>query len=136
MNKKLKLDEGILFLAFRYAIGRTTYVVSEVVETVIEQWDFVSKQFKELIIKEIKQELSSNDMMMDMDVRDWTKILNLPVEKLEEVTICIPFTYTLGEEGYHSGIVLNTIEDCMTEVRAEVKSGTLTEDELFLELKE
>lgn len=85
MNKKLKLDESILFLAFRYAIGRTTYVVSEVVETVIEQWDFVSKQFKELIIKEIKQELSSNDMMMDMDVRDWTKILNLPVTSYQKI---------------------------------------------------
>lgn len=136
MSKKLKLDESILFMAFRYALGRATYVVSEVVETIIEQWNFLSNQFKELVIKEIKQELSSNDTMMGMDVREWTKILNLPVESLKEVTIYIPFTYTLGEEGYHSGIVLNTIEDCMTEVRAEVESGTLTENELFLELKE
>jgi hypothetical protein len=52
----------------------------------------------------------------------------------QEVTINIPFTYTIGEMGYHSGKVLETIEDCENEVRAEIEAGVLNEDEVFLEV--
>jgi hypothetical protein len=61
----------------------------------------------------------------------------LPKAELEvgdEVTINIPFTYEIGDEGYHSGKDLNTIEDCMDEVRAEIEAGVLNEDEVFLEV--
>lgn len=49
-----------------------------------------------------------------------------------EVTINIPFTYQIGDEGYHSGKELNTIEDCMDEVRAEIEAGVLIEGEVML----
>ena len=52
----------------------------------------------------------------------------------QEVTINIPFTYTIGEMGYHSGKVLETIEDCENEVRAEIEAGVLNEDEVMLEV--
>ena len=52
----------------------------------------------------------------------------------QEVTINIPFTYTIGEIGYHSGKVLETIEDCENEVRAEIEAGVLNEDEVMLEV--
>ena len=52
----------------------------------------------------------------------------------QEVTINIPFTYTIGEMGYHSGKVLETIEDCENEVRAEIEAGVLNEDAVFLEV--
>ena len=41
----------------------------------------------------------------------------------QEVTINIPFTYTLGEEGTFSGKILETVEDCMEEVLAELEHG-------------
>lgn len=41
----------------------------------------------------------------------------------ENVTVNIPFTYTIGEEGPVTGKVLRTIEDCENEVRAEVEAG-------------
>ncbi len=59
--------------------------------------------------------------------------------KLKEgqtVTINIPFTYTIGEEGYHSGKVLETIEDCKNEVLAEIEAGVLSESEVFMEVVE
>jgi len=56
------------------------------------------------------------------------------LKKGTEVTINIPFTYTIGEEGYHSGKVLKTIEDCENEVRAEIEAGVLNETEVFLEV--
>lgn len=52
----------------------------------------------------------------------------------QEVTINIPFVYTIGDIGYHSGKVLETIEDCENEVRAEIEAGVLNEDEVMLEV--
>ena len=44
-------------------------------------------------------------------------------EKLQHgtrVEVTIPFLYTIGEEGPATGKVLETIEDCENEVRAEL----------------
>ena len=54
----------------------------------------------------------------------------------QEVTINIPFTYTIGEVGFHSGQTLLTIEDCKNGVFAEIEAGVLTDDEPFLEVGE
>ena len=59
---------------------------------------------------------------------------NLKLKKGQEVTINIPFTYTIGEEGCHTGNVLETIEDCKNEVLAEIESGVLNEGEVYLEV--
>jgi len=56
--------------------------------------------------------------------------------KLEDgadVTINIPFNYTIGDMGYHTGKILETIEDCKDEVRAEIEAGVLNEDKVFME---
>jgi hypothetical protein len=52
----------------------------------------------------------------------------------QTVTINIPFTYTIGDEGFHSGKVLKTVEDCKDEVLAEIQAGVLDEGEVFLEV--
>lgn len=54
--------------------------------------------------------------------------------KLQEgqtVTILIPFTYTIGEEGPSTGNELKTIQDCMDEVRSEVEAGMDTANMLM-----
>ena len=56
------------------------------------------------------------------------------LEKGQQITINIPFTYTIGEDGYHSGKVLKTIEDCENEVRAEIEDGVLNDAEVMLEI--
>jgi len=53
----------------------------------------------------------------------------------QEVTINIPFTYTIGEKGYYSGELLKTIQDCMNEVRAEIDNGNL-EGYVFMKVGE
>jgi hypothetical protein len=50
----------------------------------------------------------------------------------QEVTINIPFAYTIGEMGFYSGKILETIEDCKNEVLAEIEAGVLNENEIFL----
>ena len=41
----------------------------------------------------------------------------------QEVTINVPFTYTIGEEGPVTGKVLETIQDCKDEAEAELLNG-------------
>jgi hypothetical protein len=43
--------------------------------------------------------------------------------KGQEVTINVPFTYTIGDEGFRTGKILETIEDCKAEVQAELDEG-------------
>jgi hypothetical protein len=50
----------------------------------------------------------------------------------EEVTINIPFTYSIGDMGYYTGKILTTIEDCKAEVLAEIGAGVLNDNEVFL----
>jgi len=57
---------------------------------------------------------------------------NLKLQEGQEVTINIPFTYTIGETGYHSGRDLNTIEDCKNEVQAEIDNDVIKENEILM----
>jgi len=43
----------------------------------------------------------------------------------EEVHLSIPFLYTIGEVGFYSGKLLETIEDCEQEIIAEIDFGNL-----------
>jgi uncharacterized membrane protein len=54
----------------------------------------------------------------------------LKLVKGQEVTINVPFTYTIGEEGAVTGNVLETIEDCKAEVLAEFERGF--DDEVYM----
>lgn len=70
-------NETILICAFRYALGRKTYIVSHVVEDIINNWDQLSDFFKEKVKKEIREhkEMFGN-LGDDCDEEEWNKILN------------------------------------------------------------
>lgn len=51
----------------------------------------------------------------------------------QEVTINLPFTYTIGEEGFRTDKVLKTVQDCKDEAIAEIESGVLFETEPYFE---
>ena len=55
------------------------------------------------------------------------------LEEGQDITINIPFSYTIGEEGATTGKVLETIEDCMDEVRAELDAGNINGTDVLLE---
>ena len=50
----------------------------------------------------------------------------------EEVTINVPFTYSIGEVGTYSNKVLETVEDCMNEVREEIDAGVLNSTNVMM----
>lgn len=58
----------------------------------------------------------------------------LKLEEGQEVTINIPFIFTIGEEGYYTGKVLETVEDCKNEVLAELDAGIINSIDVMLEV--
>lgn len=71
-----KLESSIAFYAFRYCLGRKTYAVLDCVEYLLLNWDFLEERDKSLIVKEIQEAIRNKQAGMDMDVEQWSRILD------------------------------------------------------------
>ncbi len=78
MNK-ITVKPEILIYSFRYALGRMTYCVNDVVEALKNNWEHLDKRDKELILKEVKIAIYNNNIGMNMDKKLWEDILKLEV---------------------------------------------------------
>ena len=56
----------------------------------------------------------------------------LKLKEGQEVTINVPFTFTIGEVGTYTNKVLETIDDCKEEVLAEIENGGLESGEVYM----
>lgn len=70
-------QKNLIFCAFRYCLGRKTYVVSDMVECLIEDWCELDKSMQVKIKLEIKSAILIDRAGMDMDIKEWEKILKL-----------------------------------------------------------
>ena len=52
-NEPLTDYQLVLICAFRYALGRRTYVVSSVVKAIHQEWGMLQESDKELMVREI-----------------------------------------------------------------------------------
>jgi len=77
MKNTYEVTEDIIFYAFRYALGRMTYSVNDVATCIIENWNLLTKNTKDLIIKEIKQAITENRAGMECDINRWKDVLKL-----------------------------------------------------------
>ena len=73
----IKLEDEILFLAFRYALGRKTSVTFTVSDAIIKNWEVLSIHFQYLIQKEIAVAINEGRAGMQMDIEQWERILKL-----------------------------------------------------------
>ena len=73
---KFKNPRLVLIAAFRYALGRSTYMPSVIVEEIKLNWDSMSEQDKNQIKDDIEHAIRHNMAGMDCDVREWEKLLN------------------------------------------------------------
>jgi len=69
------VDESILFYAFRYALGRKTYAVQDVVENILNNWDNITTHTKTFMKKEIEEAIHEDRAGMSIDIVSWEKIL-------------------------------------------------------------
>ena len=81
--KDIQLDFGdvnqdiILFCAFRYALGRSTYVVGTISDIIIANWDHMTPLRRQLYKNEIREAITHNKCGWECDVKDWNRILEL-----------------------------------------------------------
>lgn len=72
------MQEDVLVYAFRYALGRMTYAVSDMQKLIMESWPNLSPLTKEVIKKDIVQYREFHGQIgMDMDHQGWLKILEM-----------------------------------------------------------
>ncbi len=78
MEPHIELPKHFLIYAFRYALGRKTYAVSDVCDEIKKYWNVLAPHKKSLIRKEIKEhERLYGDLGHDCDRKNWYEILEL-----------------------------------------------------------
>lgn len=79
------LDKEITILcALRYALGRKTYVVSAVINTIINDWRYLSQNSQSVIMEEITEAIEKNLAGNEADITDWKRITSYLTIKEEE----------------------------------------------------
>ena len=73
----IKVSELTLLASFRYALGRQTYIVPEVVENILANWQVLSQNAKDTIKAEIKETIENSIIGHDLDKESWNKIIEL-----------------------------------------------------------
>ena len=79
-------DESILICAVRYALGRMSYIVSEVCQYVTLKRKTLSLECLGIIIRDIEEEMEryhkAGQMLgMECDERQWVKLLGILKEE-------------------------------------------------------
>ena len=74
-------DRLILVCAFRYALGRQTYVVDYVASCLQKHWHELSKGDRSLIIREIGEAIERGQAGHDCDVRQWRALIEFALEE-------------------------------------------------------
>lgn len=73
----IKVSELTLLASFRYALGRQTYIVSEVVENILANRQILSQNTKDKMKAEIEEAIENNSIGHDIDKEQWHKIIEL-----------------------------------------------------------
>ena len=69
------INNDITFYAFRYALGRQTYAVNDVVNYLLEHWGELDKTVQKIILKEISQHLHyAKNQSSDINIL-WQRVL-------------------------------------------------------------
>lgn len=77
----------LMVCAFRYALGRRTYIVSTVADLIIKYKEKLDTNDIEVIARDIKRALETNNYGMEMDKVEWEKVLKVLNSKgIEEWT--------------------------------------------------
>ena len=73
-------DNLMVIAAFRYCLGRRTYIVSDCVAWLKEIWPLLEDRDRRLIKKEVDESLAMNRAGDSCDKDEWIKIMELDNE--------------------------------------------------------
>lgn len=83
-DNQIVVCQDIVFFAFRYALGRKTYAVGEVVEELVRVWSQLDPRLQRQIKHEITEALILDRAGMKCDIESWNKVLKLEDDKEAE----------------------------------------------------
>lgn len=85
-NKMTNNEKILLFCAFRYALGRATYVVSTVVQELHARWCELSLDEKEQYVSEILERIENFESLgHTCDYKEWFSIVNRYQDERKEL---------------------------------------------------
>lgn len=74
MSKKIEVHTDILFYAFRYVLGRSTYAVEQVGRCIEKHASDFHPNDRRHIIAEIDEAIAKGHVGMPMDVETWKRV--------------------------------------------------------------
>jgi hypothetical protein len=80
-KRMIETGESMVFWAFRYCLGRRSYAVSDCVENLLDAFPKLRRRDQLTIQKEIREAIQKGEAGMDMDVKEWQRILELPINE-------------------------------------------------------
>lgn len=70
----MNCDRLIAIAAFRYALGRASYIVSHVADWLIANRDQLTAHDRAMIVREIGEMAERDALGHDCDIRDWERV--------------------------------------------------------------
>lgn len=85
-------EEAILLCAFRYCLGRMTYVVGECDRWLRTRWDRLSPGTREVILRDLREAIEQHArdgraLGMEMDRKVWTQLYEDLRAEREDISI-------------------------------------------------
>ena len=75
----------LLFCAFRYALGRQTYVVSTVADIIKANWDHMPQSRRNMFRKEIEEAIEKGYAgSVNIDVPEWLSVIHMIDTEVKE----------------------------------------------------
>jgi len=71
----------VTLAAFRYALGRSTYIVSEMVQWIMENWKYIQPETKQIIIEETEAAIKIGSCGEECDQKEWERLLEFMNKK-------------------------------------------------------
>lgn len=82
MSKPESFDEktdSMMYYAFRYCLGRASYVVTDCASYLIANWERLSPWCRTRIHQDIKRAFDANEYGHDDDRAEWQRVLDTPL---------------------------------------------------------
>lgn len=81
MARPVEVQPVFLMYAFRYALGRMSYAVGDVADTLEANVDRLTPDWREQIIRDIGDAIEENRAGMTGDVERWTRLAEFMASK-------------------------------------------------------
>lgn len=70
-NNMVVVEDDVLFCAFRYALGRRTYVVGKICEAIRQNASSIQSNLRSQMIEEISEAVDTKQAGDDINVQRW-----------------------------------------------------------------